>query len=409
MRAYGALLADQRFRRFWLGLLLVMLADEFVRTTLTWEVYRATQSSEAVGLLMVCFTGPIILGGLVAGWLLDRFPRARVMAADATLRTAAMILTAGTIAAAPGEVAPLFILAAVQGSLTMVLLAGAPSAIAELITPDHRSAANALEMLGFTAAGTIGPFLAGLLAGRVGVATALLLAALCYAVFALTVRTMRIGGGQRPGHADRVPWRDSGVLHPTVAIITVMFVIVNIGGGVIAVILPVMVDRGLGLGGEAYGSLVAVGGIGSSIAAIAAGMFTGTSRLPAAVAIMQVLSGITLLPLAALIAWGTPPLAAVVAFYFLYGLACGPLTVWAQTIRMRFVAPQWRGRAFATLRMIMQSGRPIGGALGGFAIASVPLTACIIAASAIISLPAALALCHPAMNRRLPDIKNTPV
>ncbi len=409
MRAYGALLADRRFRRFWLGLLLVMLADEFVRTTLTWEVYRATQSSEAVGLLMVCFTGPIILGGLIAGWLLDRFPRARVMAADAALRTTAMIVTAGTIAAAPGGVAPLFILATVQGSLTMVLLAGAPSAIAELIAPEHRSAANALEMLGFTAAATAGPFLAGLLAGRIGVSLALLLAALCYAVFALSVRTMPIGGGQRPAHADRVPWRDSGVLHPTVAIITVMFVIVNIGGGVIAVILPVMVDRGLGLGGEAYGSLVAVGGIGSSIAAIAAGMFTGTGRLPAAVAIMQILSGITLLPLAALIAWGKPTLAAVAALYFLYGLACGPLTVWAQTIRMRFVVPEWRGRAFATLRMIMQSGRPIGGALGGFAIAVVPLTMCIVAASAIISLPAALALCQPAMNRRLTDVRNRPV
>ncbi len=44
---------------------------------------------------------------------------------------------------------------------------------------------------------------------------------------------------------------------------------------------------------------------------------------------------------------------AALASASLFGMCSGPLTVWAQTVRMRVLAPLWRGRAFAILRMIM--------------------------------------------------------
>ncbi len=413
MKSYRALLAHAPFRRFWLALLLVMLADEFVRTTLVWHVYEATRSSEAVGLLMICLTGPIIAGGLVAGWLLDHFPRARVMAADATLRVITLLLIAATLAAGLGGVTPFYVAALVQGALTMILLAGAPSAIAELIQPEARSAANALEMLGFSFAGAAGPFLAGLLASHIPAAGALALAALAYAAFALVIRPMPIGGGTGRATATvKVPWRDSGVFQPTVLIITVLFVISNIGSGALAVFLPILVDRGLGRGGETYGTLLAVMGLAASAGAIIAGLFTGTARLPAMVVGAQTMTGLAVLPLAVLLWPGSPPpsLALVLGCILILGLCSGPMTVWAQTIRMRFVAPQWRGRAFATLRMIMQSGRPIGGGLAGLAVAALPLGTCLAATGAVIALPAVLSLAHRAMNGRLPDAPtSTPV
>ncbi len=400
MRAYRRLLADQRFRRFWLAVLLVMVADEFVRTALVWNVYTSTGSAEAVGWLMVCLTGPIILGGILAGWLLDRFARARVMAADATVRTLGLLAVALAVALGVGGVLPYFVAAAIQGLLTMILLAGAPSAIAELIAPDQRSAANALEMLGFSAAGALGPLLAGLCATHLPPALTLAVAALAYAAFALAIRRMPIGGGGRAASA-KVPWRQSGVFEPVVLIITVLFVIINIGNGALAVFLPVLVDKGLGRGGETYGMLLAVMGIASSAGALAAGMVTSVARLPAMVAGAQIMTGTAALPIGLLFLAGTPPLPVVVLCIFVLGLVSGPLTVWAQTIRMRYVAPQWRGRAFATLRMIMQSGRPIGGAIGGLAIAAAPLGACLLGVAAVMGLPPALALLHRAMRRRL--------
>jgi predicted MFS family arabinose efflux permease len=324
------------------------------------------------------------------------------MAADATLRTAALLLTAVLLATGIGGTAPLYVLALVQGALTMILLAGTPAAIAEIVAPEHRSAANALEMLAFTASGALGPFLAGLLANRIPVAAALPLAALCYATFSLVIAPMSLGGGRSATPVAPIQWRDSGVFQPTVAIITVMFLIINIAGGAIAVFLPVLVDHGLGRDADTYGTLLAVMGIGGSLGALAAGTLTGTARLPAAVATIQCLIGLALLPIIWNIDTPHPSLALTIVSLFFFGLFSGPLTVWAQTIRMRFIAPQWRGRAFATMRMIMQSGRPIGGALGGLAIAEWDIAPCLVAAAATIIAPAAVALLHPAMNRRLP-------
>jgi len=68
---------------------------------------------------------------------------------------------------------------------------------------------------------------------------------------------------------------------------------------------------------------------------------------------------------------------------------------------MRIVAPQWRGRAFASLRMIMQSGRPLGGAIGGEALALLPLGLSIAATGLIISLPAIAGALHPSLRRRV--------
>lgn len=44
-------------------------------------------------------------------------------------------------------------------------------------------------------------------------------------------------------------------------------------------------------------------------------------------------------------------------------LFLGPLTVWAQTLRMREIPAELRGRVFATLRTAMQAAYPLGGAL----------------------------------------------
>ena len=61
----------------------------------------------------------------------------------------------------------------------------------------------------------------------------------------------------------------------------------------------------------------------------------------------------------------------------LFGLFSAPLTIWAQTLRMRIIPPGLRGRTFALLRMLMQSGNPIGGALAGLALPLLGLSATI--------------------------------
>src|SRR5262249_58160192 len=78
---YGQIFRHRSFRLFWGGFTFSVLGDTMSRVALTWFVYETTRSAEALGWLMLCYTGPVVVGGLVAGPLLDRFDRRAVMGA----------------------------------------------------------------------------------------------------------------------------------------------------------------------------------------------------------------------------------------------------------------------------------------------------------------------------------------
>jgi MFS family permease len=363
---YRALFALPAYRRFWLGFSGSVLGDAIGRVALTWYVYEATGSARALGWLMLCYTAPILVGGLVAGSLLDRFDRRTVMLADNAIRGAAMALIPLLHALDLLALWHVYAAAAVYGGLMMISLAGGPSLVPSLVPAERLATANALEMLSFTLGGVIGPPLAGLLLARIAAPTVVLLDALSYALFALALASIRVdeapaatlteGGGQRSGLGDavRLLFR-SPVLRAT----TFMFMAYNVGNGILAVWLPLLTDRKLDGGAGLYGGLLGLMALGEVAGALLSGSLVLPLALGAAICLAQTLAGASLLLLLVPTVWaaGTGVL--------LFGLFSAPLTVWAQTLRMGIIPERLRGRAFALLRTIMQGGNPIGGALGG--------------------------------------------
>jgi MFS family permease len=92
IQRYRAVLANCSFRIFWSDFSFSVLGDGMTRVALIWFVYSATGSARAFGTLLLCYTGPIIVGGLMAGVLLDRFDRRKVMIADNLTRGAVIAL-----------------------------------------------------------------------------------------------------------------------------------------------------------------------------------------------------------------------------------------------------------------------------------------------------------------------------
>jgi hypothetical protein len=68
-----------------------------------------------------------------------------------------------------------FVVAGVFGFLMMIPLAGVPSLLPALVSRGELNAANALETIGYTVRGALGPPLAGLLIAKVGPLEALYL------------------------------------------------------------------------------------------------------------------------------------------------------------------------------------------------------------------------------------------
>jgi MFS family permease len=75
------------------------------------------------------------------------------------------------------------------------------------------------------------------------------------------------------------------------------------------------------------------------------------------------------------------------------------LTPWAQTIRMRLIPPELRGRVFALLRTLMQSTRPIGAIVGGFLLTNGDLTPALLAMTLLLAVPGLIGLWIPALGR----------
>jgi len=69
----------------------------------------------------------------------------------------------------------------------MIPLAGVPSLLPALVDGDDLNAANALETIGYTAGGVLGPPIAGLLIVQVGPLEALYVDAATYVAFAWAV------------------------------------------------------------------------------------------------------------------------------------------------------------------------------------------------------------------------------
>jgi len=142
--SYRQVFAYHSFRNYWVGFSLSYLGDTISRVALTWFVYESTHSPEALGLLSLFYTGPVILGGLVAGWLLDRFDRRRVMMADSLLRAAIFMLIPILNAAGMLALWHVYAVAAVYGFLMMISLAGGPSLVPSLIATLPGSIAGVL-------------------------------------------------------------------------------------------------------------------------------------------------------------------------------------------------------------------------------------------------------------------------
>src|SRR2546423_493000 len=166
--AYRSLFSAPAFRWFWSGFTASALGDAMSQVALVWMVFDRTRSVEMLGLFSVAYTGPVVVGGFVAGWVLDRFDRRTVMLVDSLVRGLVMASIPLLAWADRLAVWHLFAVAVVYGSLKMVTLAGGPSVVPTIVPDDALDAANSMETLGWTISGVAGPAMAGLLIPSIG-------------------------------------------------------------------------------------------------------------------------------------------------------------------------------------------------------------------------------------------------
>jgi len=403
MHRYRRILRHRNYALLWGGATISAFGDGMSFIALVWLLIERGGDPTAVGWLAAAYTAPVILGGLAAGVALDRFDRRTVLVVDNVIRGAA--IASIPIASLLGVLTTphLYVVAAVYGLLFMTSLAGIPSAIPSLVDEDELTTANAMESLSYGIAGLSGPVVAGVVIAFVGAPAVLALDAATYLVFAALLLAMDPIRPSPTGEDPALGRRRTGLGPalrfalgtPAILAITVIYMAVNVGEGVFVVLAPVYARQVLGGGAATYGLLVSAFTGGSLIGAALVGAIAWRWPLGRSIAVATTLTGLVLALLLT-----QPPLVLTVLILVLAGLFASSLTAWAQTIRMRLIPPDLRGRVFALLRTFMQSTPPIGSVVGGMLLAVGDISPAIAVMAACMAIPGAVGLVLPALGRQ---------
>jgi MFS family permease len=318
--------------------------------------------------------------------LLDKFDRRKVMMVDNIIRGAAIASIPVLYALGLFTLWEVYLVALVYGFFYMITLAGAPSIIPDLVEENQLTTANSLETITFTLSGVVGPPLAGIIILYYGAQNVMFVDAISYAALVIALASIRLRSAtQKTTVAQKTSLKDAIRLLSSNRILlstTLMFMFFNLGEGVLALWLPILSKTVLAGGPELYGFLLAAMAAGQVAGASVAGNFSTRWSVGKLIVIAQSLSGVVL----AVIFLGAQAWLVGMALALL-GFFSAPLTAWAQTLRMRIIPAELRGRTFALLRTFMQAASPTGSGVAGLVLPVIGLVPLIVLSVVLIGGP----------------------
>ena len=375
---YRALFATRGFPRLVLSMLLGRLSTTMLQLTIVLFALDRYGSASVAGAVVFLSVAPGLLLSPLAGALLDRHGRARLVVVDYCVAAVSVALIAGLSLVGALPVPALLAIVTVT-SLTNPLSAAGMRSLFPLMVPSHLWArANAIDANGYLVASVFGPTLAGTTYAAAGPEAALLVVSVVFMAAAVAASGIHDPVGER----ERLPllaeaW--SGlryvVQNATLRALALSVSTAGVGSGMFLSALPVLLLHRIGVGPDAVGRLYALFGVGGFFAGLVVGRLAIQDRERRLLGAAFVLDGLVILFILFV-----PQLIAIAAAMLVLGMIGGPTNVVMFTLRQRRTHPEWFGRAFAVSMSLNYSGNPLGSALAG-AVIPVSLEAALLIAA----------------------------
>jgi MFS family permease len=336
-----------------------MVSVAIVLFTLT-----AYRSPKLAGVATFFNIFPGLLVSPIAGALLDRHGRTRLVVLDYCVALAALVLM-GTLALAGALPAWLLILIAGTASLTTPLSATGLRSLFPLIIPAHLwERVNAIDSTGFVIATIIGPPLAAGMVALWGGPVALIAIGVSFGVAAIVIAGSPEPPVQGGSTESLLIQAKQGLIYtwrnPTLRALGFSISVLNIAVGIMTIIIPLIILERLQLGETVVGLVFAIQGLTGIASAVAVGRTDTRERERLMLAVPMAISGLAMGLL--LLSWKLAMLILVMA---IIGILQGPIDVALFTLRQRRTDPAWTGRAFAVSMSFNYLGSPIGSVLAG--------------------------------------------
>jgi predicted MFS family arabinose efflux permease len=263
-----------------------LVGDWLLRIALPLYVFARTGSTLSTGITLLASTVPAVVIAPIAGTLVDRWDRRRVMVGTDIGRSAILV----ALLFEPGQRAMwvVYLCAAGQACLSQFFGPARNVLLASLVSRDDLAKANAAVSVGSELALLGGPALGGLVYAASGLRLATGLDIASYLLSAITIAALPVDDASAPttlrsrgrlfGH-----FRDGLSLVRRNAILRALFpvtLVLFVGGGILAVTIVPFVRVTLHASGTDYGLVLSAQAVGGLVGAAMATRLTRTVQAP---------------------------------------------------------------------------------------------------------------------------------
>jgi len=371
-RSYRALLRVPTLGRVLVSMQIARVAQSMVSIALVLFTLDRYGSPAFAGLVTFASVFPGLLISPIAGALLDRHGRIRLVLLDYVVALLAMVLI-GVLALLGALPGPLLVAIAVISSLTSILSHVGVRSLFPIIVPEHLwERVNAVDSNGYVVAIILGPPVAAALVAFFGGAVALIVIGVAFGGAALALLGVPDPPSPTSSKGNLLVDAWDGVVYtwrnPTLRGLGFAISAVNLANGMVTIVLPLIILQRFGLNETAVGLVFAVSGISGMASSFLFGRMDTRGREWALLVLPTL--GVVPAMLLMLVAAGQNDLvplgiALLAGHSLLMGLLAGPMDIALFTVRQRRTEPAWMGRAFAVSMAFNFLGVPIGAAVAG--------------------------------------------
>ena len=355
---------NRNFRRLWLGTVISLLGDWFNTIALYVLITQLTGSPLALGAVFITKMLPWALSAPLAGVLVDRYNRRRLMIGTDLLR--AVVVLGFLLIDQPAEVPWLYVLLTAQVVAGAVFNPAKSAALPNITTPAELLTANALLSATWSTMLAVGAALGGFAVEALGTEAVFWIDSATYVVSAVFIFGTTIPQDTEPGDASLVRSAVRKVIdgwqhlraHPRIGRFAFAKATWALGGGALVYMLALLGDRiAPGALAAGIGVLYMARGLGTGIGPVVVrALFTDRRHWPVVIGGAVAVSGLCYVGVGVM-PW-SPDLTTVALLCLLVVLghaASGGNWVLSTVILQKRTEDRYRGRVISTDWLLVMS------------------------------------------------------
>ncbi len=267
LRTFSAL-RHRNFRLYWFGMLVAIIGWQVQTVAQAWLVYEMTDSTALLGLVGLAQAVPTIVLTLFGGVVADRVDRRRLIMATQAATGLLILLLALLVATDLVRLWHIFAIALLVGAVWAFDQPARMALIPHLVERDDLMNAVAMGSMVWQSSRIVGPAIAGLIIGLVGIAPCFYLTTAGMLVMVLAVRAVRLppiapSSDGRNVLQNLVEGIGYIVGNPIFSTLIGLTFFNSLFGMSYVIMLPVFARDVLVVGSEGYGFLMGISGVGA--------------------------------------------------------------------------------------------------------------------------------------------------